>query len=143
MLRIIICGSQSSQSSLAHMGICPCTYFFWPPHSSWQRQYLQNMLVYNVSPTSVHCSNRNYQYPMKTKRIQSNTGPWIIYFPHSKLFLKTSPPSALVNFLKSSNDSLQLMSRKTCVSTSDVVTEGIMNEDILVLYRKRKTLYYN
>ena len=47
--------------------------------------------------------------------------------------MKASPPSALVNSLKRGNDSPQLMGRHTCVSTSDVVTEGIMDEHILVL----------
>ena len=52
---------------------------------------------------------------------------------HSKLFQKASSFSVLVNSLKSGNDFLQFMGRHTCVSTGDVVTEGIMDEHILVL----------
>ena len=36
-----------------HMEICLCICFFWPPPSSWQRQCLQSMETYSVSPATV------------------------------------------------------------------------------------------
>ena len=56
-----------------------------------------------------------------------------IIIAHSELLLKASPLCIPVNYPEGGNGCLQLMGKHTRVPTSDVVTEGIMDEHVLVL----------
>ena len=113
------------------MEIGPCTYFSLPPPSSWQMQRLQGMGSYLVSPASV-TTTVSLLHSLLPRAKHAN----IIldaYGSHIKLLLKASHLCILVNSHECGNGSLQLMGRHTCVPTCDVVTEGIMDEHILIL----------
>ena len=89
------------------------------------------MGTYSVSPASVTMKMASkWHTPAEDIQI-------IIYLlttvSHLKLFLKASHLCVLVNSLESGNGSFELMGRHTGVPTGDVVTEGIMDEHVLVL----------
>ena len=111
------------------MEIGPCTYFSLPPPSSWQMQCLQGMGSYLVSPASVTTTLSLFYSQGQNMQLHAI----ILDGSHIKLFLKASHLCILVNSHECGNGCLQLMGRHTCVPTCDVVTEGIMDEYILIL----------
>ena len=116
-----------------HMEICLCIYFFWPPPSSWQRQHLQSMETYSVSPATV--TKQMINIFMNENVHTAKVIQMIIAVSHIKLFLKASLLCILANSPEGGNGCLQLMGKHTRVSTSDMVTEGIMDEHVLVLQK--------
>ena len=122
------------------MEIGPCTYFSLPPPSSWQMQRLQGMGSYLVSPASVTTTlsllyllllYHYYIYYIIFTIPKGKT--CMLDGSHIKLLLKPSHLCTLVNSHECGNGCLQLVGRHTCVPTCDVVTEGIMDEYILIL----------
>ena len=111
------------------MEIGPCTYFSLTPPSSWQMQCLQGMGSYLVSPASV-TTTLSLLYLLFPRPKPANN---MLDGSHIKLLLKASHLCILVNPHECGNGCLQLMRRHTCVPTCDVVTEGIMDEYILIL----------
>ena len=135
------------------MEIGPCTYFSLPPPSSWQMQCLQGMGSYLVSPASVTTtlSLLHSLFP-RAKHTNIHIIILILYIiqaniihdgSHIKLLLKASHLCILVNPHECGNGYLQLMGRHTGVPTCDVVTEGIMDEYILILKDQQLQLHMN
>ena len=116
------------------MEIGPCTYFSLPPPSSWQKQRLQGMGSYLVSPASV-TTTLSLLYSLFPRLKHANI---TLDGSHIKLLLKASHLCILVNSRECGNGCLQLMGRHTCVPTCDVVTEGIVDEYILILQDQQR-----
>ena len=111
------------------MEIGPCTYFSLPPPSSWQMQRLQGMGSYLVSPASV-TTTLSLLYSLLPRAKHANI---TLDCSHIKLLLKASHLCILVNSRECGNGCLQLMGKHTGVPTCHVVTEGIVDEYILIL----------
>ena len=77
------------------------------------------------------CYNNTFIIIFTTPK--AKTSSIILVGSHIKLLLKASHLCILVNPHECGNGCLQLMRRHTCVPTCDVVTEGIMDEYILIL----------